>query len=138
MMLRTLTAAFVLATTMSACASPGNDTGPVAPTQDTSMRTLATGQSASMAQGETVRLPDGGTLSYQTVAQDSRCPPKAQCIRAGDADIAFVYTTPGGSEVPVQPNLPEAPTKPIGAMTLTVEQLAFGDAPAVTVRIDAQ
>ena len=49
---------------------------------------------------------------------------------------AFAYTPQGGATTTVTPNLPEAPTRPLGALRLTVETLAFGDAPAVTIRID--
>ena len=101
------------------------------------MRTIAAGESVSIRQGETVRLPDGATLRYVTVTQDSRCPPDVQCIRAGDADIEFAFTPPGGTATTVRPNLPEAPTATIGAWRLTVEKLGFGDAPAVTVKVDA-
>jgi hypothetical protein len=134
-MLRSLTAAVLFAATMSACASTS---GTTPSTQDTRMRTVAAGQSTSMARGESVRLPDGATLAFVSVPQDSRCPPKVQCIRAGDADIEFAFTPAGGTASTVTPNLPEAPTKPIGSWKLTVEQLTFGEAPQVTVRIDPQ
>ncbi|BCT91277.1 hypothetical protein LYSHEL_03010 [Lysobacter helvus] len=132
-MLRSLTAAVLIATAMSACASTA---GTTTPPEESSMRTVASGQSTAMAQGESVRLSDGATLQFVSVPQDSRCPPKVQCIRAGDADIEFAFTPAGGTATTVTPNLPEAPTKPIGAWKLTVEQLTFGDAPKVTVRID--
>jgi hypothetical protein len=134
-MLRSCTAAFLLAATMSTCATDG---GASHSTESTRMRTVAAGQSTSLAQGESVRLSDGATLKYVSVPQDSRCPPGVQCIRAGDADIEFAFTPAGGSAMTVSPNLPEAPTKDIGHFKLTVESLAFGDAPAVTVRIDPQ
>ena len=133
---RTTVAALIAACALSACAS-GTSSGGTGSTQESSMRTIATGESVSIQQGETVRLPDGATLRYVTVTQDSRCPPDVQCIRAGDADIEFAFTPPGGTATTVRPNLPEAPTATIGAWRLTVEKLGFGDAPAVTVKIDA-
>jgi len=134
-MLRSITAAVLFAATMSACASTSGTTS----MEESSMRSAAAGQSTSMTQGENVRLPDGGILRYVQVTQDSRCPPGVQCIRAGDADLEFAYY-PAVWHTPtrITPNLPEAPTKPIGAWNLTVEQLTFGDAPKVTVRIDPQ
>ena len=136
---RTTVAALIAACALSACASgtsaPGS--GGTTSTQESSMRTIAAGESVSIQQGETVRLPDGATLRYVTVTQDSRCPPDVQCIRAGDADIEFAFTPPGGTATTVRPNLPEAPTATIGAWRLTVEKLGFGGAPAVTVKIDA-
>ena len=101
------------------------------------MRMIATGTSVSMQQGETVRLPDGATLRYVDVPQDSRCPPNARCIRAGDADIVFEFATGGGPVATVKPNLPEAPSKNMGAWRLTVLDLEFNEAPAVQVRVDA-
>ena len=133
---RTTVAALIAACALSACAS-GTSSGGTGSTQESSMRTIAAGESVSIRQGETVRLPDGATLRYVTVTQDSRCPPDVQCIRAGDADIEFAFTPPGGTATTVRPNLPEAPTATIGAWRLTAEKLGFGDAPAVTVKIDA-
>ena len=133
---RTTVAALIAACALSACAS-GTSSGGTGSTQESSMRTIAAGESVSIRQGETVRLPDVATLRYVTVTQDSRCPPDVQCIRAGDADIEFAFTPPGGTATTVRPNLPEAPTATIGAWRLTVEKLGFGDAPAVTVKVDA-
>ena len=148
---RTTVAALIAACALSACASGtssgggttstedrGGGTQPESTTQETSMRTIAAGESVSIQRGETVRLPDGATLRFVTVTQDSRCPPGVQCIRAGDADIEFAFTPPGGTATTVTPNLPESPTATIGAWRLTVEKLGFGDTPApVTVKIDA-
>ena len=100
------------------------------------MRALATGEPASMRIGETARLPDGATLRYVSVPQDSRCPPNARCIRAGDADILFEFAIPGGPTAQVKPNLPEVPSKNMGAWRLTVLDLEFNEAPKVQVRID--
>ena len=99
------------------------------------MRAISAGGSTSMHQGETVRLPDGAMLRYLDVPQDSRCPPNVQCIRAGDADIAFEFAG-GATAARVTLNLPESPTASMGAWRLTVESLEFGQMPPVTVRID--
>jgi|SoimicmetaTmtLPC_FD_contig_123_16394_length_2548_multi_6_in_0_out_0_2 hypothetical protein len=129
--------ALLLAVALSACASAAsNAPSNGAPPEEHSMRSIDAGTSVSMRQGETVRLPDGATLKYIDVPQDSRCPPNARCIRAGDADIAFEFATAGGTVAPVKPNLPEAPSKNMGAWRLTVQDLAFGDVQPVTVRID--
>ena len=101
------------------------------------MRAISAGGSTSMHQGETVRLPDGATLRYVSVPQDSRCPPNVQCIRAGDADIVFEFAASGGGPSQVKANLPESPTQAIGAWRLTVLDLEFNEAPAVQVRVDA-
>ena len=136
-MIRTTLAAICVATALAACASSasgGSTTTTSA--EDSAMRTVAVGTSTTMQHGETVRLPDGATLKYVGVPQDSRCPPNARCIRAGDADIEFVFAIAGGPSAPVKPNLPEAPSKNMGAWRLTVEDLAFEERPPVTLRID--
>jgi len=143
----------VLAAALAACASnassdPGNGAASdeSAPnegtpnastsTSESAMRTIAAGTSASLHLGETVRLPDGATLKFVSVPQDSRCPPNAQCIRAGDADLLFDFATGGALATHVTPNLPEAPAKDMGAWRLTVTALEFDSAPDVTLRID--
>ena len=143
----------VLAAALAACASnassdPGNGAASdeSAPnegtpnastsTSESAMRTIAAGTSASLHLGETVRLPDGATLKFVSVPQDSRCPPNAQCIRAGVADLLFDFATGGALATHVTPNLPEAPAKDMGAWRLTVTALEFDSAPDVTLRID--
>lgn len=130
--------AVLCAALLGACASNASNegNGSSGKAAENAMRTIAAGTSMSLQQGETVHLPDHATLKYVTVTQDSRCPPNARCIRAGDADIRFEFATGGGPVAPVQPNLPEAPTKNMGAWRLTVEALEFGEAPPVTVRVD--
>lgn len=122
--------AVLAAATLAACASASPTT------EDPAMRTLAAGESTAMHIGETARLPDGATLRYVSVPQDSRCPPNARCIRAGDADILFEFAIAGGPSAQIKPNLPEAPSKNMGAWRLTVLDLEFNEAPAVQVRID--
>ena len=143
----------VLAAALAACASnassdPGNGAASdeSAPnegtpnastsTSESAMRTIAAGTPASLHLGETVKLPDGATLKFVSVPQDSRCPPNAQCIRAGDADLLFDFATGGALATHVTPNLPEAPAKDMGAWRLTVTALEFDSAPDVTLRID--
>ena len=133
-MLRTLVPAVFAACLSTACAS--NATPGTGGQQEPEMRTIPAGNPTSMAPGESVRLADGATLQYVRVAQDSRCPPNVQCIRAGDADIEFRYTPNGGAATTVTPNLPEAPVKSLGAWQLTVQALGFEAPAAVTLRID--
>jgi hypothetical protein len=122
---------------LAGCASHASgEASTDARSSERSMRTITAGTPFTMRQGETVRLPDDATLKYVSVPQDSRCPPNARCIRAGDADITFEFAIPGGPTAPVKPNLPEAPSKNMGAWRLTVESLEFGEAPNVTVRVD--
>ena len=122
---------------LGACASNASneDNASGGKPAESDMRTIASGTSMSLRQGETVRLPDDATLKYVAVTQDSRCPPNVQCIRAGDADIAFEFAG-GATAARVTLNLPESPTASVGAWRLTVESLEFGQMPPVTVRID--
>jgi len=100
------------------------------------LRTATLGQPVTLQVSEQVALPGDAALRYVGVTADSRCPPGVQCIRAGDADVAFEFTPAGGSAVPVSVNIPEAPTAPIGKWQLTLLSLEFGDAPQATVQFD--
>ena len=133
-MIRTTSALFT-ATLLAACAASGGAPAQSGDSEASSMRTIATGTSTTMQHGESLRLSDGATLTYVGVLQDSRCPPNARCIRAGDADIEFSYAIEGGPKASVKPNLPEAPSKDMGPWRLTVLDLEFNDHPAVTVRV---
>ena len=96
------------------------------------------GEAFTLMPGEAVQLPDASTLRYVQVAQDSRCRPTVQCIRAGDADVAFEFTSPGGGPLPVNVNLPESPRATMGAWRLQLLALAFDEPAQATVRVDAQ
>ena len=144
-MIRTTLAAMCTAVALAACASSASggsttsssESTASTPAEDSAMRTVTIGASTTMQRGETVRLPDGATLRFVGVPQDSRCPPNARCIRAGDADLEFVFAIAGGPSATVKANLPEAPSKNMGAWRLTVEDLGFGEGPQpVAVRID--
>lgn len=115
---------------MCACASPGDGSA--------MGRSLQPGAAASLARGETVSLPDHGSLHYLGVQNDSRCPPGVQCIRAGDADAAFEYRlSPSGSSQSVVLNTDHARTAAVGAWTLTLVALGPGVDGSAQVRIDS-
>jgi hypothetical protein len=97
---------------------------------------MANGTPTVMAPGQQAVLPDQSTLTYVTVAADSRCPPKVQCIRAGDADVVFEHQPTGRDARRFTLNLPEAPGAPVGAFTLRILALEFGEHPKATVQID--
>lgn len=117
-------AASALAFALCACASGGG-------------RAMTPGHAFMLAPGEAVELPDAATLRYVRVAQDSRCPPDVQCIRAGDADVVFEYIPAGGAPVQVDVNLPESPQAPMGAWRLQLLALEFSQPARATVRVDA-
>lgn len=98
------------------------------------------GQPIPMASGQQIALPDGATLRYVEVAADSRCPPGAQCIRAGDADVVFEFTDKV-AEAAQAPRRLTVNTDPpamatIGQWQLRLLTLAFGESPKATVQID--
>ena len=50
---------------------------------------MVTGQPFQMRPGGRVRLPGGELLQFVAVLDDSRCPPGATCIWAGQATVQF-------------------------------------------------
>lgn len=101
------------------------------------VRTATPGQPVTLQNGERIALPGDAALRYIGVTADSRCPPGMQCIRAGDADVAFELT-PAGAAAPVAIglNLPKSPAATVGEWQLRLLSLEFGEAPAATVQID--
>lgn len=97
---------------------------------------MASGTPTLMSPGQQAVLPDDATLTYVTVAADSRCPPKVQCIHAGDADVVFQHRPASGDARRITLNLPEAPDAPVGAFTLRILALEFGGQPKATVQVD--
>ena len=122
-MTRSLALACLMASVLPGCASSGE-------------RVATPGQPIVLQVGERIALPDDSSLRYIAVTADSRCPPGAQCIRAGDADVAFEYTAPGATATRVTLNLPRSPTSPAGDWQLHLLSLEHGDKPAATVRFD--
>jgi hypothetical protein len=90
-----------------------------------------------MAVGQRVSLPDAATLHYIGIANDSRCPPRVQCIRAGDADVLFDYTPGSGTAARIVLNTERTRSSSLGAWRLQLLDLARGAAPRATLRIDA-
>lgn len=100
------------------------------------VRAATPGQPMTLQVGERVSLPGDAALRYVGVTADSRCLPGMQCIRAGDADVAFELTPAGGAPVVVSVNIPESPAATVGEWKLHLLSLEFGEAPAATVRVD--
>jgi hypothetical protein len=96
------------------------------------------GESFALSVGQQTLLPDAATLRYIGIANDSRCPPKVQCIRAGDADVLFDFTASGAAPARVTLNTERARTANIGAWRLQLLALAPGALPHATLRIDAR
>lgn len=120
-----LASMFLLTAVMLGCASGG--TG----------RSVPLGQSFTLQPGERVSLPGNASLRYLSIANDSRCPPGVQCIRAGDADVLFEFVpSAGGTTAQVTLNTENAPSAPIGAWRLQLLTLEHGESPRATVRVD--
>ena len=100
-------------------------------------RFVRPGEPVTLQPGERVGLPDHSVLRYVAVIADSRCPPGITCVRAGDADVAFEYSPATGPGTMVTLNTDRSPSMPIGPWQLRWLSLEFGDAPAVTVQVDA-
>ncbi len=53
--------------------------------------------------------PQGTTLCFDRVVEDSRCPKGAMCVRAGNARISVMVTAPGGSAASLELNTADGP-----------------------------
>jgi len=102
--------------------------------------TAPAGQPIPMSPGQQIVLPDGATLRYVKVSNDSRCPPGVQCIRAGDADVVFDFTGASGKGAMaaqrVVVNTRPPATAAIDKWQLRVLELGFGATPKATVQVD--
>ena len=129
--LRPLLAA--LALSLAACssvASSGGDTRADA--------RVADGATFTLTQGATVTLADASTLRYERVVDDSRCLPDVQCVWAGDAEVAFIWSSAGGGRDAFSLHTGRgAKSHVVGARTVTLVALARGAAPQATLRVDA-
>lgn len=96
------------------------------------------GQTFAIKPSERVTLADRSQLYYVRVVADSRCPPGAQCIRAGDAEIALQWTTSTGTtqdfSLKTPPERPQ--THDLGDRRLTLLSLAHGETPQAQFRIE--
>jgi hypothetical protein len=124
-----LAALALLVCSLTVCASGGR-TSPGA--------SIVPGESFALAVGQQITLPDAATLRYIGIANDSRCPPNVQCIRAGDADVLFDFTSSGASPARITLNTERVHTANIGAWRLHLLALAAGALPRATLRIDAR
>lgn len=98
---------------------------------------IIAGRHFEMSVGQQVALPDASTLRYVGTANDSRCPPDVQCIRAGDANVLFDHAANSGSVARVTLNTERTRSVVVGAWRLHLVGLTPGEAPRVTLVIDA-
>ncbi len=95
------------------------------------------GREVTLQRGARLALPDDASLRYVAVTADSRCPPDVQCIRAGDADVAFEFVSRHGEASVITINTVNSPTAAIGEWQLHLVSLGSGDAPGATVKVEA-
>ena len=96
------------------------------------------GQAFSMHRGESVMLADRSALRYLRVGNDSRCPPGVQCIWAGDAEVAFEWSSASAAATTFTLHTGKEPrSRDLGGRRLTLVSLERGPAPTAQLRIDA-
>lgn len=120
-------AALACALVLSACAHAGGEG-----------RRVAAGESVQLRPGDSVALPDRSRLRFVEVVNDSRCRPGVQCIRAGEALLAFDLTGADGarSALSFDTSAPD-PRQRAGAWTLELQSLDFAEPPRATVKVEA-
>lgn len=100
-------------------------------------RMIEDGQTFTMHAGEQVTLADASALRYVRVTNDSRCPPGVQCIWAGDAEVAFEWTSASGATTAFSLHTGKDPKQQVlGERRLTLGSLARGEAPDAELRIE--
>ena len=115
---------------MSACATQATGSNPGG-------RMIEDGQTFTMHAGERVGFADSSALRYVRVTTDSRCPPGVQCIWAGDAEVAFEWTSGSGAVTTFSLHTGKDPKQQaLGERRLTLVSLARGEAPDAELRID--
>ena len=103
-------------------------------------RGVAVGQAFDLLPGQQVDIAGAGTLRYASLVNDSRCRPDVQCIWAGDATLAFAWSPRDGAreDFTLKTQPADAARHALGAgRTLRLVSLAQGDAPAATLRVEA-
>ncbi|MGV8932365.1 MAG: hypothetical protein ACOH1R_09715 [Luteimonas sp.] len=114
----------------AACSTTAADPG------DT--RTIADGESFTLAFGEQIALADHSTVRYLRVAADSRCPPDVQCVWAGDADVVFEWTAAAGQPESFSLHTGRGDrSKTLGTRKLTLVSLERGATPAARLQLES-
>lgn len=117
---------------LSACAHAGDEGGGGA-------AQIAVGESAQLRPGDSVALPDRSRLRFVEVVSDSRCPPNVQCIRAGEAVLAFEFSGADGARSTLSFDTSAAePRQRAGAWTVELQSLDFASPPQATVKLAAR
>lgn len=99
--------------------------------------TVKDGARVDLLPGQSARLDDGSTVHYARLVNDSRCPPDAQCVWAGDAEIALEWHTgnPPAQAVSLHTNTSVGPDRVrLGTREIQLTALTRDDARA-TLRV---
>lgn len=89
---------------------------------------------STLRPGDSTTLPDRTRLQYVGTRNDSRCPPQVQCFHAGDAEVHLRTERAGVAHDLVL--LASTSSLDDGDLHIALVDLAFGDAPAATLRVD--
>lgn len=121
----------------SSTSTAGNSAAP-AGASDPAPSSVALGQTFALSPGQSVALPDRGTLRYVGVKNDSRCPPERQCVWAGDAEVSFEWSAGGAAaqSFGLHTGFKDKSSKTLGGHTLSLVSLARGKAPEAQLRLD--
>lgn len=136
-----LAALLLAALALPACATTPRDAA-APPAQEpavTQTRDAAPAGAFTLRPGERHDIAGAGTLRYERLVNDSRCPPDVQCVWAGDAIVAFSWTPATGAATTFELHTGLEPrSHALGdGRTLVLQALARGDAPAATLRIES-
>lgn len=100
-------------------------------------RTVAAGQTFAMSPGDSVGLPDRGTLRYVALKSDSRCRPDVRCVWAGDAEVTFEWTASGGDAQTFGLHTGKGDrSRNLASRKVTLVALARGERPEAQLRLD--
>lgn len=101
-----------------------------------SARHVEAGSPFRMEVGETVWLPDDSRLRYVRVADDSRCPPKVQCIWAGEVVVELAWRAQHGAPTSFElHSMREPRSPPIGAWRVSLEAATPGAQPTIELAL---
>jgi hypothetical protein len=139
-----LTFSLVIALLMTACGGgatpaveapvqPGTDGAAdgAAPVQNSEPKLL--GQQFTVRYGQTVVLEDGTTISFDSVAEDSRCAPDVECAQAGQVAVNLTLTVAGAAQpIAVIQATEDAVDTVVGGYTVKLLEVRPKSVPAAT------
>ncbi len=122
----------------SSTSTAGDSAAPGSSSEPTTA-SVAIGQTFAMSPGQSVALPDRGTLRYVGVKSDSRCPPDRRCVWAGDAEVSFEWSSGGGAAAEpfvLHTGFKDKASKSVGGRTVTLVSLDRGAKPQAQLKLD--